>query len=241
MMATPTLRGILQAPRLPLWACCALISGLAFALIAGERDALAALCRALPAGSFLANLAMWLVMTLAMMVPSAAPMIATYLDIADAAAGKEMRIASAGFLAGGYGLVWAGFSLAMAALQGGLSGPWPSWLPGLALIGAGLYQFTALKRACLSKCRSPMAYFLARWSERPSRVLGMGVEQGLHCLGCCWALMALGLISGLMNPVWMAAVAVLAIVEKTLPEPRPVVYGAGAGLTTAGAVLLMAG
>jgi predicted metal-binding membrane protein len=82
-----------------------------------------------------------------------------------------------------------------------------------------------------------MSFFLSRWSDRGIAIFKMGAEQGMACLGCCWALMALGLLAGLMNVIWMAAIAVIAILERTLPEPRPVTYGCGIGLLAAGILL----
>src|SRR5205823_6648472 len=104
---------------------------------------------------------------------------------------------------------------------------------------AGVYQFTPLKHACLTKCRQPMPYFLSHWTERVSGVFGMGVELGLNCLGCCWAMMLLALVAGMMNPVWMALIGGLMILEKTLPQPRAIIAGLGAGLAAAGVAMLI--
>jgi predicted metal-binding membrane protein len=112
-------------------------------------------------------------------------------------------------------------------------------LAGALFIAAGLYQFTPLKHACLTKCRAPMPYFLSHWTERASGVFRMGVEQGLACLGCCWAVMLLAFIAGTMNLAWMTLVGVLMILEKTLPAPRPLVSGLGAGLAGAGIAMLV--
>jgi predicted metal-binding membrane protein len=85
-----------------------------------------------------------------------------------------------------------------------------------------------------------MPYFLANWSERPHAIFRMGLQQGLFCVGCCWAMMLLALVAGFMHPVWMAAVAALAVLEKVLPQPRSLVMGTGIGLIAAGTVLLSA-
>ncbi|MGE3874895.1 MAG: DUF2182 domain-containing protein [Parvibaculaceae bacterium] len=201
------------------------------------------LCRPAPDAGFAPVAALWLAMTLAMMVPSATPMISAYLDIAEAAAAKEMKIASPFWLAAGYGSVWIGFALAASvtqwtALSANYSGELQGRFAGLVLIGAGAYQFTALKHACLSKCRAPMAYFLARWSDRPLGVLRMGLDQGLHCFGCCWALMLLSFVAGLMNVLWMGFIGIAMVLEKTLPQPKPLSFGLGAGLIGAGLVML---
>jgi predicted metal-binding membrane protein len=101
-------------------------------------------------------------------------------------------------------------------------------LTALLLAGAGLYQFSNLKEACLSRCRAPLTFFLERWSPGPQAALKMGGQLGLHCLGCCWALMLLGFVGGTMNLVWMGVATVFMGMEK-LPEigtylTRPVGY-----------------
>lgn len=188
--------------------------------------------------------AMWLAMTLAMMTPSAVPMISAYLDIAEAAAAKQMSIAPPLLLAAGYGAIWLVFALAAAFAQWGLleadyaglvEGRWA----GLVLIGAGAYQFTALKHACLSKCRMPMPYFMAHWTDRPTGVFRMGLDLGLNCFGCCWALMGLSFVAGLMNIVWMGFIGLVMVLEKTVPQPKALAYGIGLGLIGAGLYMVV--
>jgi predicted metal-binding membrane protein len=205
---------------------------------------LGALCRPAADAGFAPVAALWLAMTLAMMIPTAAPMISTYLDIAEAAAAKEMRIASPLWLASGYGAVWIAFAFAAAFVQwtvlsAGTSAELDGASAGVLLIGAGAYQFTGLKHACLSKCRAPMSYFLAHWSDRPQGVLRMGIDQGLNCFGCCWALMTLSFVAGLMNIVWMGLIGAIMVLEKSLPEPRPLSYGLGVGLIGAGLYMVV--
>jgi predicted metal-binding membrane protein len=188
--------------------------------------------------------AMWLAMTLAMIIPSAAPMIATYLDIAEAAEAKRMMIASPLLLASGYGAVWIIFALAAGfaqwtMLKAGYAGALQGRFAGLVLVGAGAYQFTALKHACLSTCRMPMPYFLAHWTDRPSGVFRMGLDQGVTCFGCCWALMMLSFVAGLMNIAWMGLIGLVMVLEKTLPEPKALSYGLGAGLVGAGILMVL--
>lgn len=184
-------------------------------------------------------LAMWLAMTLAMMVPTAAPMIATYADIALTARGKDMPVVPPRVLLAGYLAAWIGFCLAATAAQWGLTSA--SLLtpqltlthPGVAaaiLFAAGAYQFTALKQACLVKCRTPLPFFLANWTDRTAGVFRLGLHQGLYCVACCWALMAVMFATGLMNVIWMAGLAVVMALEKTLVNPRPLVRGTGAAL-----------
>lgn len=218
----------------------------------GERwsAGLAQICR-LGGLSPLANtvpiaFTLWATMALAMMLPSAMPMISTYLDIADAALHSEEKIASAGYLVAGYAAVWLAFAMVAAGIQSLVD-----LTPAMALanrkhgafllILAGLYQLAPLKHACLTKCRAPMSYFLAHWSNENRKVFKMGVEQGSFCLACCWVLMLLMFVAGLMNILWMAGITILIVLEKTLPSPKPLIFGSGAGLIIAGSLFLIGG
>lgn len=154
-------------------------------------------------------LAMWLIMSSAMMLPTAIPAFATHDQIADG-----QGVGGGPQLVAGYATVWVGFSLLAALVQValtrfGMSGA--VWLAPVLLIGAGAYQFSALKEACLSKCRQPLTFFMQYWAEGPWR---MGLRLGATCLGCCWALMALGLIGGTMSLGFMALATVLMTLEK---------------------------
>jgi predicted metal-binding membrane protein len=240
------LRHSTSRPRLFMGLCLAAILSVSGLIVWMSADAgwLSLLCTPAPSAGFTQIAALWLAMTLAMMIPSATPMISTYLDIAEAAAAKQMRIASPLWLASGYGAVWIGFALAAAsaqwsALAAGYGGELYGRLAGFALIGAGAYQFTGLKHACLSKCRAPMSYFLARWSDSLFGVMRMGFVQGLNCFGCCWALMMLSFVTGLMNVLWMGFIGVVMVLEKTLAEPKALTYGLGAGLIGAGLLMLL--
>lgn len=247
-MTGQALRSMVATRRAMMWLCLGAIVAAAWAYLATNQDAFQALCRAIPVSFAPRDLAvvflMWLAMGLAMMLPSATPMIDTYLDIAEAAHEKSIAVVSPAILALGYCLVWLAFAFVMSGIQiaaaSWLTLPDPR-LAGAALILAGAYQFTPLKHSCLTKCRAPMPYFLRRWSDRTHRVLLMGVEQGALCLGCCWALMALALVTGFMNIAWMAAVGVVAVLEKVLPEPKPIIYGCGFGLIGAGILILAFG
>jgi len=162
--------------------------------------------------------AMWALMSAAMMVPSVIPALVTYDDLSHSGAATSM-----GRLMGGYLTVWMGFSVLatgaqMALFQADLLGP-PGqgasrWLSAALLGLAGVYQFSPLKAACLSKCRAPLTFFMAHWDEGPWR---NGLRMGAVCLGCCWALMALGFIGGVMNLAFMGLATLVMIVEK-LPE-----------------------
>lgn len=189
---------------------------------------------ALAVADFPSALAMWALMSAAMMAPTALPAFATYDDLS--------RVAGTGFgrLVGGYLAVWGGFSvlaaLAQVALfQAGLIGTLGQSLSvalSMALlIGAGLYQFSPLKAACLSRCRAPFAFFMQHWDEGPLR---NGVRLGLDCLGCCWALMTLGFVGGTMNLMFMGLAMVLMTLEKLPDLGRFVTKPLGVALVAAG-------
>lgn len=174
--------------------------------------------------------AMWWVMMIAMMTPSAAPFILLYgrvLRHAKAGAPRDRAYAPSIFLAAGYLAVWLGFSVVAAALQSalepaGLISPMMLWsksaaLSATVLAAAGLYQLSPLKGACLRRCRGPVEFLTRRW--RPGRfgAFVMGVEHGAWCVGCCWMLMALLFVGGLMNIAWIAVLTFLVLVEKLTP------------------------
>jgi predicted metal-binding membrane protein len=192
---------------------------------------------------------MWCAMTLAMMLPSAAPMILTYTEIADTAARKRERIVSPFVLAAGYAVVWFGFSVFAASGQIGLTraalldrsmASASPLLSGAIFIFAGIYQFSALKHACLTQCRHPFSVFFTNWATTPAGVFKLGIKQGLFCAGCCWAMMLLMFAVGLMNVVWMAGIGIAMTLEKMLTGRRfthaigvvLIVIGAGIVLTT---------
>ena len=172
---------------------------------------------------------MWLLMSVAMMLPSAVPMIRTYCEIADTAAAKGEKTVHPLVLACGYlcawvfaSLVFAAASLAVGSASGGL-GPGPVGVvaSAAALALAGLYQFSGLKETCLKKCRDPFAILFARWSTELRTVFKLGLEQGAWCVGCCWALMLVMFAVGVMNVFWMALLAVFAVVEKQVASRLP--------------------
>jgi predicted metal-binding membrane protein len=173
---------------------------------------------------FGAILAMWLVMMVAMMLPSAAPMLLLFAGTQRGRAATRHSSTLVAF-ASGYLLVWGGFSVAAAALQAMLQqrmllssdvAMTSAWLGAAVLALAGLYQLTPLKDACLLRCRSPLGFLLGRWRDGIRGALVMGVRHGTFCLGCCWALMALLFVGGVMNLVWVAALAVFVLAEKAL-------------------------
>jgi len=166
---------------------------------------------------------MWCAMALAMMLPTAAPMILTYADLAGTAAAKGEATASPLILTAGYLLVWLGTAVLLAALQIVLArlalvdSAMRSASPlfsGAIFVMAGAYQFSALKRACVTQCQHPFRFFFANWTAEPHGVFRLGVRQGIYCLGCCWAMMLLMFAVGVMNVVWMAALGAVMTIEK---------------------------
>jgi predicted metal-binding membrane protein len=169
---------------------------------------------------------MWCAMVLAMMLPTAAPMVLTYAELADTAARKGERAVSPLILVAGYTTIWLGFALVATVLQvmlirtalldAALASASPLF-SGAILLGAGLYQFSALKQACLTHCRRPFPFFLANWSSEPREIFRLGLLQGVYCLGCCWAAMMVMFAIGAMNVVWMASLGVVMTAEKAAP------------------------
>ena len=192
-------------------------------------------------GQALQSLAMWSAMVLAMMLPSATPV----LSIATGRASHAL--ATAAILALGYLSVWFGFAFVAAGLESLLVAarvlqaamvPMTDVLAATTMMAAGLYQFTPWKAACLRRCRDPAPAFLAAHATA-SETYALGVRLGLDCLGCCWALMAVMFAVGTMNLVWIAALAAVMTLEKLMPG-RIFGWAIGAGLFVAGAMILLA-
>ncbi|MEO0945840.1 MAG: DUF2182 domain-containing protein [Pseudomonadota bacterium] len=182
-------------------------------------DLIAALCSGLVGtASFPTAFFMWALMSAAMMSPTALPALATYEDLTSV--DQDARFAP---LMAGYLTIWLGFSAFAAVLQvalfeagliGALGQSLSVTLTSALLVGAGLYQFSTLKEACLSRCRRPLTFFMQHWAEGPFR---NGLRLGADCLGCCWALMLLAFVGGTMNLTFMGLAMVLMTLEK-LPD-----------------------
>lgn len=238
MSTGPWMAGLATALARPRWiafACMAVLtaSGWGYLLAvamqqapAGPSGFLDAMCRALPAGATGGGVAiiatMWVAMTLAMMLPTAGPMILTYGEIAETAQRQGQRIVSPSLLIAGYLTIWIGFSafatLAQAAAMSLAASPGVASIamPASAalFLTAGLYQFSALKQACLRACQQPFSFFFLNWTDRPGGVFRLGLRQGLYCLGCCIAMMLLMFAAGAMNVVWMALLGLVMLIEK---------------------------
>lgn len=195
----------------------------------------------------LALILMWFLMAIAAMLPSAAPMIRTYCEIADTARIKRAPVVHPLVLVAGYLCAWLAASLLFAALtlavhagaaSGGVFDPVLGVAGGLALLVAGLYQFSGLKEACLTKCRNPFSTLFSNWSAEIFRIFRLGFVQGIWCLGCCWALMLVMFAVGVMNVFWMALIGVFTLIEKQATGSLPTRL-AGAILLVWAAVLLV--
>lgn len=189
---------------------------------------------------------MWAIMMVGMMIPSAAPMVLLYARVARRGQSFWRSQAQTWLFVSGYVIVWTAFSAAATAVQWALERfalltPMMTTatplLGGALLIAAGLYQFTSAKRACLEHCRGPLAFVLQHWRAGPAGALAMGLHHGTYCLGCCWALMALLFVVGVMNLLWVAIIAAFVLVEKVVPRGQIVARGAGSVLILTGAYI----
>src|SRR5215469_4945963 len=193
---------------------------------------------------------MWAVMMIGMMTPSAAPMILIYARVGRQAVVSGHPFAASGWFASGYLIAWLGFSLAATSAQwvlerAALLTPTmqsvSAGLGGMVLIAAGIYQWTPVKEACLSYCQAPLTFIMRHGGFRPdaSGALALGLRHGLYCIGCCWALMLLLFIGGVMNVLWIAALAGLVLLEKALPFGKFVSRIAGCLFIVGGAWMLL--
>jgi predicted metal-binding membrane protein len=174
-----------------------------------------------PLGWFLA---VWIVMMAAMMFPSVAPTVALYSRLTRKRSPLSPLLFAAGYLCtwAAFGLLAAAIAAAVATLPGDALA-WSHagrWITGATLLVAAGYELTPLKDVCLGKCRSPLGTLLASWREGPSGALRMGARNGAWCVGCCWALMASLFALGIMSVAWMAVIAALIALEKTVPWRR---------------------
>jgi len=173
---------------------------------------------------------MWSVMMVGMMIPSAAPMILIFGETCRKRKGPEQPLVSTGLFVLGYLLVWTAFSAfataaqwwlqATALLSPTLLKSTSPLLGGAVLIAAGLFQWTPLKQRCLIRCRSPLNFLLNEWRDGRIGALVMGLRHGLFCLGCCWALMGLLFVTGVMNLLWVALIGGFVLIEKVAPLER---------------------
>ena len=187
-------------------------------------------------------LGVWIVMMAAMMFPSVSPTVALYARMTEAEPGGRPLLFAVGYLvtwvaagAVAFALAFAGGRAAGDVLSWDRAG---RWVAGATLLIAAVYELTPLKDACLGKCRSPLGLLLGSWRDGRAGALRMGAKNGAWCVGCCWALMASFFALGIMSIVWMAVIAGLIAIEKTLPWRRVATYGTTAVLIVLGLLLL---
>jgi predicted metal-binding membrane protein len=258
----PASLGRVVRERVLLLGVLALVVGLSWAYLvwmaadmAAASGATLAHCAAMPgmrsssAAYQLWLFVMWAVRAVAMMLPTALPLILLFgrfwaVRHPTAGAGGPTARLVLGYLA-----AWFAFGAVAAVLQLGLEqadlvtpvmGELRSEaVGGATLVGAGLFQLTPLKTACLTRCRSPLMFLMTRWRSGRGGAFLMGLDHGLYCLGCCWALMLVMFVAGVMNLLWMAALTVLMALEKIVRRGELLARGAGAALVVAGVWLLL--
>ncbi len=213
-------------------------------------EAMAPMARVWTLADFTFMFLMWGIMMIGMMTPSAAPIILIYARVARQSAQAGKPLAATGWFAVGYLASWTAFSLLATIAQGlleraALLTPMmevsSDRFGGAVLIIAGLYQFTALKNTCLSHCQSPFNFIQSHGGFKRGTwaPIELGLRHGFYCMGCCWALMALLFVVGVMNIIWIAAIATYILLEKVLPRGNVVPRAAGTGLVMAGFWLLL--
>jgi predicted metal-binding membrane protein len=190
---------------------------------------------------------MWAVMMVAMMVPSAAPMVLAFLSVNRRRQADGRPFVPVGIFVAGYLAVWTAYSAVATLAQWGLhqasllspamtaTSP---FLSGSLLIAAGIFQWTPLKRGCLKGCRSPLSFLMTEWRDGKTGAFIMGLRHGSYCVGCCWILMALLFVAGVMNLVWVAVIALFVMAEKTLPRGELLGHVTGVALVAAGVGLM---
>jgi predicted metal-binding membrane protein len=246
--------------RAVIWSCLAALVALAWGYLvwldvhmasSGMHDAVPAAVAApvlerWHAADFGFTFAMWIVMMIGMMAPSAAPMILLFAAMQTS---RDERGASWSVFnfAIGYLAVWTGFSalatlaqwaLHDASLMSAQMAMSNAWLGGAILVAAGAYQWTPLKRLCLAKCQSPLGFIATHWRAGTGGALRMGIDHGFYCLGCCWALMGLLFVVGVMNLFWVALLALLVLLEKVATAGQAVARIAGIALIAGGIAML---
>jgi predicted metal-binding membrane protein len=191
---------------------------------------------------------MWTEMMVAMMLPSAAPMILTFALVNRQRRERDQPFVPTAIFSAGYLAAWTAFSALAAVAQWALHArallspmmvSTSSLLGGLLLVAAGIFQWTPLKRACLTHCRSPLSFLMTDWREGRWGAFRMGLKHGTFCTGCCWFLMALLFVAGVMNMWWVALIAAFVLLEKVAPRGLWIGKAAGVFLATWGLWLLL--
>lgn len=199
------------------------------------------------AGALVALFAMWAEMMVAMMLPSVAPMILTFALVNRKRNEQARPFVPTGIFLFGYLAAWMLFSAAAAIAQwilhaktllSPMMASASPWLGAALLIAAGVFQFTPWKHACLAHCRSPLGFLMSDWREGKFGAFAMGLKHGVYCAGCCWILMALLFVAGVMNLWWIATIAALVLIEKLARNGSQFARIAGAGFCVWGGWLV---
>jgi len=202
------------------------------------------------AGDFAMIFLMWTIMMVGMMVPSAAPTTMVYAGVARKAERQGSVVAPTGVFVAGYIALWALFSvfatagqwvLDQAALLSPMMVATSPLVGAVLLVTAGVYQVTPIKLACLKNCQSPMHFISEHWRPGIAGAFRMGLHHGTYCVGCCWVLMCLLFLGGVMNLLWIAAIAIFVFGEKVMPvrHAQTASRVTGAGMVLVGVVLLV--
>jgi predicted metal-binding membrane protein len=220
--------------------------------MSGMAGAMAPAIRTWAPADFAFMFAMWAVMMVGMMTPSVAPMVLLYAGVGRKASESGSPIASTGWFFAGYLIVWIAFSalatvaqwvLTVLALLTPMMATSSAVLGGIVLMAVGLYQWTPLKETCLRSCQAPLAFLMSHggFRNKPLGALRLGMAHGGYCLGCCFALMTLLFVGGIMNVLWIAGLTILVLLEKIVPAGRLIPRVSGALIGAAGIWLLVHG
>jgi predicted metal-binding membrane protein len=244
----------LRRDRMLVTACLVLVVALAWLYLWREAASMSHMGMAMPSmphtsgmGAFALTFAMWTVMMVGMMLPSASPTILLYGALVRKNGERGTVLPGVWIFTSGYLVVWTAFSLLATVLQVTLE-QLSLLTPMMAsanrtvsaaiMIAAGIYQWLPFKDVCLSNCRNPLQFLVARWRAGASGAFRMGAENGVYCVGCCWAIMLLLFVAGIMNLVWVALITTFVFIEKLRPG-KFISRIAGAALVLTGVALLI--
>ena len=260
MQPSTHIEALLKRDRLIVIACVVAVAAIAWGYIIylAQTNAGAGMSMNVAAGNvrswsgvdFSLMYLMWAVMMVAMMVPSAAPMVLLFATVNRRRREESRPFVSTGVFLSGYLVIWATFALVatlgnwglhqaslLTSMMGGSSS---GYLGGGLLLVAGVFQWSQLKYVCLTHCRSPLSFLMSDWREGTAGAFKMGLTHGRYCLGCCWILMALLFVLGVMNLVWIAALAAFVLAEKVVPAGKKVSKVSGGLLAAWGAWAVLA-
>ena len=260
MQSTTPLEEVLKRDRLVVFGAIFLVAAIAWGYIVyvAQSNAGVGMSMSVAAGNmrswsgvdFALMFVMWSVMMVAMMVPSAAPMVLLFATVNRRRREQSRPFVSTGVFLSGYVVIWSLFAVGatlgnwglhqaslLSSMMGGSSS---GYLGGGLLLTAGVFQWSRLKYVCLTHCRSPLSFIMNDWREGAAGAFKMGLQHGSYCLGCCWVLMALLFVLGVMNLVWIAALAAFVLAEKVAPAGQKVSRVTGVLLIAWGAWAIMA-